>query len=147
SQAMRRPAAAIAQAGTVLGADVTLGDGPDLSADVVYHCPWHTLAGLRDKAGAQHVMLYTHTNPGAEAAVIAACQKADGIVCMSFAGRRELLALGVEAQKLWVIPMGVDHADFRPRKMRVGVVAAVQPNGRKREHLLVDLAWHTDLTP
>ncbi|MCC6191380.1 MAG: class I SAM-dependent methyltransferase [Anaerolineales bacterium] len=154
SHAMRRPAAAIVQTLRSLApqVEVVLSDGPDLSAsagaDVVYHLPWHTLVGLdTQERKAKHVILYTHCNPGAESDLRRACAKADMVVCMAYTGRQELIRLGVDPKKLWVIPMGVDGQGFSPRKVRVGVVGTVQPNGRKREHLLTELAWQMDGAP
>jgi hypothetical protein len=82
--------------------EVTTGGTPDPSADLNYHIPWHTLTGL-EKGNGKHAMLYTHCNPGAQADLTDACERADLIICMSFAGRLELIGLGVDRAKLWVI--------------------------------------------
>ncbi len=144
SHAMRRPAEVIAQSLSRLGAKVSIDDKPDLSADIMYHCPWHTLVARERGDAAKHVMLYTHCNPGMEDDLLEACKNANAVVAMSFAGRKELIDLGVTPEKLIVIPMGTDG--FTPRKIKVGVVGAVQPNGRKREHLLTDMSWLEDLS-
>lgn len=118
--------------------EVTTGEAPDLTADLNYHIPWHTLAGL-DKGVGKHAMLYTHCNPGAEPDLIDACERADLIICMSFTGRRELLDLGVDRTKIWVIY--ASGGAIPMRKRNVGVIGFEQPNGRKRSHILIDLAW------
>lgn len=122
--------------------EVTTGETPDLTADLNYHIPWHTLTGL-DKGDSKHAMLYTHCNPGAEADLAYACERADLIICMSFTGRNELVNRGVDPAKLWVIYASA--GDMPMRKRNVGVVGYEQPNGRKRSHLLIDLAWNKDI--
>lgn len=118
--------------------EVTRGDAPDPDADLNYHIPWHTMAGT-EKGTGKHAMLYTHCNPGAESELFEACDKADLIICMSFTGRRELLDLGVDRSKLWVIYASGGGVPMRRRN--VGVIGFEQPNGRKRSHILLDLAW------
>jgi predicted O-methyltransferase YrrM len=61
---------------------------------------------------------------------------------MSFQGRRELVALGADPAKITVIYSGADR--FSARRKNIGLIAYEQPNGRKRTHLMVDLAWMLD---
>jgi hypothetical protein len=122
--------------------DVTTSETADLSADLNYHIPFHTLVGLE---GGRHAMLYTHCNPGDEAALMDAGARAELIVCMSYAGRNELVARGVDPAKLWVIYAATDG--FAARRRNIGIVGYEQPNGRKRSHILLDLAWQMDLSP
>ncbi len=124
--------------------DVTTSDVADLDADLNIHCPWHTLAGLQEKGDGKHLMIYTHCNPSDVPLLINACQQADMITCMSFAGRKELIELGVDPKKLWVIYCAADQFNYRKRV--IGIVGYPQPNGRKREHILLDLAWQYDLS-
>ena len=123
--------------------EVTSGEAADDTADLNYHIPWHTMTGYEGKG--KHVILYTHCNAGAEAALMDACRRADLIICMTFTGRQELIELGVSPHKLWVIYAAADQYIFR--KKLFGIVGYPQPNGRKRESLLLDLAWQYDLTP
>lgn len=120
---------------------ITTGTLPDPLADLNYHIPWHTLVGL-DMPDTKHAMLYTHCNRGDELKLVDACSRADRIICMSFKGRQELLDLGVSPEKLWVIyaPAG----NLQLRRKNVGIVGFRQPNGRKREHVLLDLMWQMD---
>lgn len=120
---------------------VTVGEQPDPQADINYHVPWHSLVGLETGAS-KHVMLYTHVNPTDQAALMDACARAERIICMSFTGRRELVNLGADPRKLWVVTPGSDGFSFRRRN--IGVVGFEQPNGRKRTHILMDLAWAMD---
>jgi len=122
--------------------EVTSGKEPDLTADLNYHIPWHTLAGL-DMDMSAHAMLYTHCNPGDEGALMDACARAKLVVCMSYTGRNELVARGVDPVKLWVIYAATDT--FAARRRNIGIVGYEQPNGRKRSHILLDLAWTMDL--
>lgn len=120
---------------------VTTGPMIDPEADINYHVPWHTMAGA-ERGTSKHVILYTHCNPPDMPALLDACERADGIVCMSFKGRAELVEMGVDPAKLWVIYAGADTFAFRRRN--IGIIASDQPNGRKRLHLLVDLVWQMD---
>jgi len=120
---------------------VTIGKEPDSTADVNIHLPWHSMIAHE---GGKNIIVYTHCNPPDKAALITACQKADLITCMSHAGMRELDALGIDKKKIRVVYCSTD---FKYRKRLIGIVGSVQPNGRKRESILVDLAWKYDLTP
>lgn len=113
-------------------------------ADLNYHIPFHTLIGYERKT-TKHAIAYTHCNAGSEAGLIDACNRADLITCMSFTGRDELIDMGVDPAKLWVIYSAADQFIFS--KKLIGVVGYIQPNGRKRESLLLDLAWQYDMTP
>lgn len=112
-------------------------------ADCNIHIPFHTLAGEKYSSG-KHIAVYTHCNPGAERELYTACARADSIVAMSFTGRRELLNFGVDPRKIWVIPCAADGFNYRPQ--RVLIVGYPQPNGRKRESILLDLAFQYDLS-
>jgi hypothetical protein len=123
--------------------EVTTGEAPDDAAGLNYHIPWHSLVGYEKKG--KHAISYTHCNVGNEAALMDACERADLITCMTFRGRDELIELGVDPSKLWVIYSAADQYFFRKRV--IGIVGYPQPNGRKRESLILDLAWSYDLTP
>ena len=123
--------------------EVTESTDVDIDADLNIHMPFHTLALDRDYGKGKHIAVYTHCNPGAETELYLACQRADIVTAMSFQGRKELLNLGVDPKKIWVIYAGSDQFTFRKRS--VLVVGYPQPNGRKRESLLLDLAWQYDL--
>jgi Glycosyltransferase len=119
--------------------ETTISDSIDPSADVNYHIPWHTLIGLdRGESVAKHAMLYTHCNPTDWAALYDACERADQIICMSFQGRRELVELGADPAKMWVIYAG---SNFAYTRRNIGIIGSDQPNGRKRFHILLDLIW------
>ncbi len=122
--------------------EVTTGEEVDHSADVNIHIPWHTMT---ERNGSKHIISYTHCNPPDTGKLYEACELADLVVCMSYAGRNELIQLGVDPKKLWVNYCAADNFAFK-RKV-IGIVASVQPNGRKRESLLLDLAWAYDLSP
>ena len=117
----------------------------DPAADINIHCPFHTLADDIDYGNGKHIAIYTHCNPGAEDMLITACERADIVTAMSFTGRQELLDYGVDPKKIWTIYNAADM--FPYRKRAILIVGYPQPNGRKRESLLLDLAWKHDLTP
>lgn len=122
--------------------EVTTGAEMDLAADCNIHFPWHTLAG-QEKGESKHIIVYTHVNPPDMPALLDACNRADLIVPMSFEGRRELVSFGVDPKKLWVNYAAANEFKFRRRL--IAIVGYPQPNGRKREHLLIDMAWLYDL--
>lgn len=122
--------------------EVTIGEAPDPAADLNIHIPWHTL--INYEGGGKHIIAYTHCNPGAQAALVDACHRADIVTAMSFTGRRELLNAGVDPAKIWVVYCAADT--FNLRKRTVLICGRSQPNGRKRESLLFDLAYQYDLT-
>jgi len=125
--------------------EITTSEQVDIEADLNFHMPFHTMIGLEEKGEGKHVVAYTHVNVGQEAYVIDACERADAVTAMTFRGREELIALGVDPEKIWVNYCGAD--EFSYRKRLIGIIGYPQPNGRKREGLLLDLAWNYDLTP
>ncbi len=124
--------------------NVTTDEKMSAEADVNIHIPYHTLTGETYATG-KHIIAYTHCNPGALPELVLACDRADIVTAMSFTGRQELLNFGVDPRKIWVIPCAADNFSYRPR--RVLIVGYPQPNGRKRESILIDLAFQYDLTP
>lgn len=52
--------------------------------------------------------------------------------------------MGVDPKKLWV---NYCATDFVYRRRVIGIVGYPQPNARKRESILMDLAWTNDLSP
>lgn len=123
--------------------NVTMSEIANESADLNIHIPHHTLGDAPNEA-TKNIVSYTHINPGQERLALLAAERADVVVTMSFEGRRELERLGVSPQKIWTIYCA---ANLPLRKRIIGIVGFVQPNGRKREHILLDLAWKYDLTP
>ena len=139
SFAMQRMVAPILQSSGFMNLyRMTESEKPEDKVDLNYFVPWHGLAGDVDLPG-KKAMLYTHCNPPDIAALQSACANADAIVAMSFTGRKELLTIGADPAKVQVIYAG--SGDFALRRRNIGVIAFAQPNGRKRQHLLIDLAW------
>lgn len=125
--------------------EVTTSREVDTTADLNFHAPWHTMTGLEERGDGKHIIMYTHCNPPDAPRLMDACERTDLITCMTFEGRRELVTLGVDPKKLWVIYAAADTFSYRRRL--IGIVGNPQPNGRKREQLLLDLAWQYDLSP
>lgn len=138
SAAMGRMVAPLMELGKLH--ELTVSDKPE-PADLNLHLPYHT---LKADAEGRNAAIYTHCNAGMEEACLASCERADLVICMSFEGRRELVRMGVDPKKLWVI---YSASGFKFRKRLIGIVGYPQPNGRKRESILLDLAWKYDLTP
>ena len=122
--------------------EVTKSDAINPEANVNIHIPWHSFVGY--EGGGKHIIAYTHMNPPDAPKLLDACERADMITCMSFTGRRELIQLGVDPKKIWVIYSAAD--DFVFKRKTIGIVGNPQPNGRKRESLLLDLAWKYNLS-
>lgn len=112
--------------------------------DINYFIPWHDLALGKSWAGLD-VMFYTHTNPNMQAQLEMAVTNADAIICMSEAGVWEIKEICPRGKPVRCIYPYVDG--FNPRKLRVGIVGAEQPNGRKGSHQLIDLAWKMNMDP
>jgi hypothetical protein len=136
-QRMSQPLADLAKLYTV-----TTSEEIDDGADCNIHLPWHSLTG-KDRGKSKHVIAYTHCNPNAAADLLDACERADIVTAMSYEGRRELVGLGVDPAKIWVNYAAA--SDFKFRRRLIGIVGYPQPNGRKREHMLLDMAWQYDL--
>ena len=124
--------------------EVTTSAEIDQNADINIHAPWRSFIG-QERGTSKHVIMYTHCNPTDMQVLYDACNNADVVTCMSWEGRRELVQLGVDPAKLQVVYAAADNFKFK-RKV-IGIVGVPQPNGRKRENLVLDLAWKYDLTP
>lgn len=124
---------------------VSEGKNVDEDADLNYHIPWHTMVGYEKQGNSKHVIMYTHCNPPDAPRLIDACARADKIICMSFTGRDELLSMGIDPTKIWVIYAAADQCQYRARV--IGIAGWAQPNFRKRQSLLIDMAWKYDLSP
>lgn len=135
SHAMKRMASPLLS----LPYEVSISKDPDANADVNIHIPWHTM-----REGGKNIIAYTHVNPPDKLKLLEACDKADAITAMSECGKEELIDFGVDPSKIHVVYCG---ADYQFRKRVIGVVGTVQPNGRKGESILLDLAWNYDLSP
>ncbi|MCK4898000.1 MAG: glycosyltransferase, partial [Anaerolineales bacterium] len=126
----------------LIGIEITFGEEIDESADVNLHMPWHFLTDYELTGKTKHIIVFTHLNRGAEPGLYKTANKADAITVMSFDGRKKLIELGIDPRKIHVAYCGVDHTQYRKRN--IGIVASKQPNGRKRGHILLDLAWRMD---
>ena len=140
SMAMQNMSAAFSELAKLY--EVTTGETVDDAADLNIHMPWHSLTGL-ERGNSKHLAVYTHCNAGAEASLLDACKRADLITAMSFEGRRELVHMGVDPKKIHVIYSAANQYQFRRRL--IAIVGYPQPNNRKRESILFDLAWKYDL--
>ena len=121
--------------------DIELSDSevPDLDADVNIHVPWHTAIDL-EKGESKNVIVFTHLNPGMEAALSQAVNNSDHILVMATDAQRLLEGCG---KPVTITTPGIDG--FQPRKIRIGIVGSEQPNGRKRSWILTELAWKVHL--
>ncbi|MHC4744882.1 MAG: class I SAM-dependent methyltransferase [Planctomycetota bacterium] len=124
-------------------AEVTWADGFDPEADLNYHMPWHFI--LNDEIEwkkTKNAIMYTHVQEDKKEGLAEACYRADVVFAMSHKGKSELIELGVPSEKIWVAYCGANHVIGRQRN--IGIVATIQPDGRKRSHILLDLIWKMD---
>ena len=123
----------------LIDVEMTMSEEVDETADVNIHMPFHFLTNYTPTGESKHIMCFTHVNPLAGESVYVASLKADAVTALSFEGRKLLVDMGVDPRKIHVTYCGVDHVKFR--RKNIGMVASKQPHGRKRAHLLLDLAW------
>lgn len=140
SSAMRRMAAPITD-GAYIKDHYTVEKSiePIGGADLYYFLPWLAFPLSGGSLPGKTVLAYTHCNPTDRERLLVACQDADAVVAMSWTGRAELVNLGVDPAKISVIYSA--GGDLHFKRLHVGIVASVQPNGRKNEGVLLDLAW------
>ena len=125
--------------------EVTRSAEFDPEADLNYHIPWHFLVDQEigdEWEKIKNAIMYTHCSDRYIESLGLACHRADIVFAMSHKGKKELLDIGVPAEKIWVTYCGSNHVSWR--KKNIGVVATIQPDGRKRTHILYDLVWQMD---
>jgi SAM-dependent methyltransferase len=127
-----------------MGQEATLGRTPDPGADVNHHIIyWDYL----DRTATVETVMITHIDEPRELAKVQRQLVDLGVemgICMSFEAVHRLEHFGVPRQKLCFITPAHDGV-MTPRRTLVGITTRLYPDGRKREHLLPELA--ADLSP
>jgi glycosyltransferase involved in cell wall biosynthesis len=127
-----------------MGQDATVGRTPDPGADVNHHIIyWDYL----DRTPTVETVMITHIDEPQELAKVQRQLVDLGVemgICMSFEAVHRLEHFGVPRPKLCFITPAHDGV-LKPRRTLVGVTTRLYPDGRKREHLLAELA--ADLSP
>lgn len=107
---------------------------PDIPGTLT-HMPYWTME--KEDEGVKHFGYYTHNNPGAEARIKEFDRIFAGWIAMSFEGRDELRKFGARKP----IHVAYPPIEQTVQPVKVLVVGAEQPNGRKDTGLLLDLLW------
>lgn len=131
-------------------ADIAFSDAPQADADLNYRLIWWKLPGWeKTKLDVAH---FTHFNRGYDFDVDEALALPDHLVTIGQASKNLLTARGIAPSKISVICPGNDG--FVPTEEKairaegriiIGLTGRPYHNGRKREWLLAELAWRTNL--
>lgn len=129
----------------VAGAQATMGNQPDDSADINH---WMSYSIVTARSGRASTVFITHIDDSYKTAHIAALLKdrVDVGLCMSRDMMRALTAWGIPAHRLWYVLPAFD-TPAAPSRIRIAVTTRLYEDGRKREGLLVQLAGERDLSP
>ena len=99
------------------------------------HMPYWTMEKVDESV--KNFGYYTHNNPGAEKNIPEFDRKFSGWIAMSNEGREELRRFGARKP----IHVAYPPTAFNYQPIKVMVVGAEQPNGRKDTGILLDLLW------
>lgn len=121
------------------GVSAALGEQADPSADVNHHVIYFD---YEERAPTVETVMVTHIDTDVELRKVKrqlSDLDVDLGICMSFEAVHRLAHFGVPRRKLGVVSPAHD-GKLRPRKTLVGLTTRLYPDGRKREHLLLELA-------
>lgn len=124
---------------TLLGIEVDIASTPDPTADVNHHIIY---LGFENYAGGVETLMITHVDDIRKLNLIKKqLHFAQVGICMSAGTMHELAGAGVPREKLCFINPAHDGV-IQPEPLTIGITSKVQPDGCKREHLLLDLVEH-----
>ena len=121
------------------GVSCTLGHAPDPSASINHHICYVDFDGKRTT---NDTLMITHVDTPPKGELAQLCRQLTSVemgACMSSATLNFLASKGLPRSKLCFINPARD-GKVVPRRIRIGIVQRIYPDGRKREHLLLDLA-------
>ncbi|MCC7071722.1 MAG: glycosyltransferase [Deltaproteobacteria bacterium] len=126
------------------GAEATITESVDASADVVHHMSW----AFAEQTPQPSTMFITHLDDPLKMQEARARLRRDvrlGI-CMSRDTMQQLIDHGCPPSSVYFI--GPAHDGLaRPRRIVLGLTTRLYPDGRKREALLHEIAERMDLSP
>lgn len=122
-----------------LGVDVDVAQTPNRRADINHHIIYQNYDGRRYSTDS--LMLTHFVFPWEMEMARVQLQNAALGVCMSERTREQLVQAGFPRQKLIVAHPGHDGA-ICPRPIVIGLTTRLYKDGRKREHLLAQVAAH-----
>jgi hypothetical protein len=127
------------------GAEVTVGDKPDDSADINH---WMSYAFVERRAGRASTVFVTHIDDPYKKAQLNDLlgSRADLGLCMSRDTMQSLVAQGIPAARVWYVSPAHD-APPEPARIRIAITTRLYDDGRKREAFLLELARERDLSP
>ena len=118
------------------GAIADIGKTPDPLADINHHIIYRNYNGQRNSVD---TVMITHVEVEWKLALIKQqLRQARMAICMSRDTYHRLVHYGIPRHKVCFINPAHDNW-FRPRKKLIGITSKVQSDGRKREHMLMEL--------
>lgn len=130
--------------------EATVAEEPAADCDVNHWCiycqPWSYWHRAPMQKPTPSTALITHIDDAVKAQVLKDCinQAYDVGICLSRMTVEELVGRGIDREKLCYVTPGHDNV-AQPRRIVIGITSKVYSDGRKREHLLVNLAHAMDL--
>lgn len=132
----------LAQHAPAYGAEISLSDRPDPSADVNH---WMSYAFANEPHATRTCMFITHIDDPYKLRLVRGelSSAVDLGICMSNDALRSLVARGVPERSLcYILPAHDGHA--KPRRIVIGITTRLYADGRKREDLLLRLGSELD---
>lgn len=121
---------------SLLGVNVDIASTPDHSADVNHHIIY---LGYEKYTGSVETLMITHVDDIRKLNLIKKqLNTAQVGICMSAGTMEELAGAGVPRKKLCFINPAHDGV-IQPKPLMIGITSKVQPDGCKREYLLLEL--------
>ncbi|MGV3504256.1 MAG: hypothetical protein ACO1O1_11140 [Adhaeribacter sp.] len=122
-----------------LNFQVDIAKVPDPGADINHHIIYF---GFEQKVSPVETLMVTHIDDIRKLNLVRGqLRQADAGICMSESTMIELVASGIPRNKLCYVNPAHDGV-MKPRKFKVGITSKVQPDGCKRESMLVKLSQH-----
>lgn len=123
----------------LLGVEVDIAKTADPAADINHHIIY---LGYESYTGGVETLMITHVDDVRKLSLIKEQLKtAQAGVCMSAETMHQLSVAGVLRNKLCFVNPAHDGV-IKPEPLVVGITSKVQPDGCKREHLLLELTDH-----
>jgi hypothetical protein len=120
------------------GVSCTLSHAPDFSASINHHICYVDFDG---KPTTNDTLMITHVDTPPKGELAQLRRQINSVemgACMSTATMNYLASKGIPRSKLSFINPA--HDGLPPRRVRIGIAQRIYPDGRKREHLFLELA-------
>ncbi|WP_161891114.1 hypothetical protein [Pontibacter russatus] len=121
----------------LLGMEVDIAKTADPAADINHHIIY---LGYESYTGGVETLMITHVDDVRKLSLIKEQLKTAHVgICMSAETMHQLSGAGVPRNKLCFVNPAHDGV-IKPEPIAIGITSKVQPDGCKREHLLLELA-------